>query len=62
MAIKESITKDIEAMEIGDTREYPAIKVTSIRSLAYTISFKLDRVYQTATDREKRIVTVTRTK
>ena len=60
MPKKQTLTSEFEQMKVGDKKDYPASRYTSIRSLASTISFMLDRKYSTSIDREKRIVTVTR--
>ncbi len=60
MPKKQTFTSEFEQMKVGDKKEYPASKYTSMRSLASTLSFMLNRKYSTSIDREKRIVTVTR--
>ena len=60
MPKKQTFTTEFEQMKVGDKKEYPASKYTSMRSLASTLSFMLNRKYSTSIDREKRIVTVTR--
>ena len=60
MPKKQTFTSELEQMKVGDKKEYPASKYTSMRSLASTLSFMLNRKYSTSIDREKRIVTVTR--
>ena len=60
MPKKQTFTSEFEQMKVGDKKEYPASKYTSMRSLASTLSFMLNRKYSTSIDREKRIVTVPR--
>lgn len=60
MAKKRTLTSELEAMKIGDIKEFPASLCFSVRSMASMLGFKLDRIYSTATDRERRIVSVTR--
>ena len=60
MAKKQTLTSEFERMEVGATKDYPASRYTSIRSMATTVSFMLNRKYSTCIDRERRIVTVTR--
>lgn len=47
-------------MQVGDVAEYSAEQSMSVRALASTLGFKHNRIYKTYTDREKRIITVTR--
>lgn len=61
MSNKTTLTSQLEAMQVGDIIEYPAGQSMSVRALASSLGFKLNRVYKTYTDREKRIITVTRT-
>ena len=60
MPKKQTFTSEFEQMKVGDTKDYPASRYTSVRSLASTMSFMLNRKYSTCIDRERRIVTVTR--
>lgn len=60
MAKKKTITSELEPMQIGDRKEFPAVLCTGIRSMASMLGFKWNRVYRTETDREKRVVVVTR--
>ena len=61
MEKKTSLKKELEQMNIGDTREYPIIRTMSIRSMASTVSLQLDRIYKTTTCRETKTITITRT-
>ncbi|MBQ3196555.1 MAG: hypothetical protein IJB63_00360 [Alistipes sp.] len=58
---KTTLTSQLESMRVGEVIEYPAEQSMSVRALASSLGFKLDRIYKTRTDREKRIITVTRT-
>ena len=60
MAKKHSLTNEFAAMKIGDKREYPAERCSTVYSMASMMGFRLDRKYQTETDRERRVITVTR--
>ena len=55
-----NISKQIEEMEIGDSLELPAIKMRSVRALAYSIGFMHGRRYTTHSDRERRVIIVNR--
>lgn len=58
---KKTVTSELEPMIIGEKKEFPAALSTTVRSMASMLGFKWDRVYKTETDREKRVVIVTRT-
>lgn len=60
MPKKQTFTSELAKMKVGECKEYPATRVTSVRSLACTLSFKLNRKYSTAIDKERRIISVTR--
>lgn len=60
MAKKKTITGELEPMQIGESKEFPASLCTTVRSMTSTLGFKWNRVYKTLTDREKRVVVVTR--
>lgn len=60
MSNKTTLTSQLESMQVGDVAEYSAEQSMSVRALASTLGFKLNRIYKTYTDREKRIITVTR--
>lgn len=60
MKKKQTFTSELEQMKVGERKEYPAIRCTSVRSMASTLSFMLNRKYSTCIDKERRIVTVTR--
>ncbi|UWG05567.1 MAG: hypothetical protein [Bacteriophage sp.] len=62
MAKKKTITSELEPMQVGEKKDFPAVMCTTVKSMASTLGFKWDRVYKCASDREKRIVTVTRIK
>lgn len=50
----------IMAMAVGDTREFPISKLKSVRTQASEIGAITDRRYTTKTDREARIISITR--
>lgn len=60
MAKKRTITGELEPMRIGESKEFPASLCTTVRSMTSTLGFKWNRVYKTLTDRERRVVVVTR--
>ena len=60
MPKKQTFTSELEQMKVGEAKEYPAARCTSVRSMASTMSFMLNRKYSTCIDKERRIVTVTR--
>ena len=49
-------------MEVGDHHDFPAEKTHSIRAMCAGFGFQWDKTFTTKIDREKRVVTVTRTK
>lgn len=61
MAKKKTITGELEPMKIGESKEFPASLCTTARSMASMLGFKWNRTYKTETDRERRVVIVTRT-
>lgn len=60
MAKKKTITGELEPMQIGERKEFPAALCTTARSMASMLGFKWNRTYKTETDRERRVVIVTR--
>ncbi len=60
MAKKKTVTSELEPMKVGESKEFPASLCTTVRSMASTLSFKWNRKYSTVTDRERRVVVVTR--
>ena len=60
MAKKKTITGELEPMKIGERKEFPASLCTTARSMASMLGFKWNRTYKTETDRERRVVIVTR--
>lgn len=60
MAKKRTVTSELEPMHIGDRKEFPAALCMSVRSMASMLGFKWNRTYKTETDRERRVVVVTR--
>lgn len=62
MKKKQTFTSELEQMKVGERKEYPAIRCTSVRSMASTLSFRFNRKYTTEIDKERRIVAVKRVK
>lgn len=60
MKDKEDVKGKIRAMEVGDVIEVAIEMVCSVRVYASELGLTLNRVYKTQTDRERRVVTVTR--
>ena len=60
MAKKKTITGELEPMKIGERKEFPASLCTTARSMASMLGFKWNRTYKTETDRERRVIVVTR--
>ena len=60
MKEKEDVKGMIRAMEVGEVIEVAIEKVCSVRVYASDLGLALNRVYKTNTDREKRVVSVTR--
>lgn len=58
---KKTITSELEPMQIGECKEFPAEQSMTVRSMASMLGFKWNRTYKTETDRERRVVIVTRT-
>ena len=61
MSRKNTISSILDSLNIGDSYDFPANKACNVRSMASMLGFQWDKVFTTATDREKRIITVTRT-
>lgn len=61
MAKKKTVTSELETMQVGESKEFPALLCTTARSMASMLGFKWNRVYKTETDRERRVVVVIRT-
>ena len=57
---KRTITSELEPMQVGDSKEFPAALCMTVKSMASMHGFKWDRVYKTQNDRERRVVVVTR--
>ncbi len=62
MARKRTLTSELESMNVGDTKEFPASLSVTMRSMASTLGFKWDRTYSTETDRERRVLIIKRTR
>lgn len=60
MAKKKTVTSELEPMRVGDRKEFPAALCMTVKSMASMLGFKWNRTYKTETDREKRVVVVTR--
>lgn len=60
MAKKRTVTNELEPMNIGDRKEFPAVQCNNVRSMASMLGFKWNRTYKTKTDRDRRVVVVTR--
>ena len=60
MTKKQTFTSELEQMEVGDRRIYPALRCTSVRAMASTLSFRFNRKYSTEIDKDKRVITVIR--
>ena len=50
----------LSQMEIGDKTEFPIIRMKSVRAQASELGAILNRRYSTQSDRENRIIIVTR--
>lgn len=60
MRRKNTFRYALSIMEIGESKEFPAESYGTVRATASNLGFELNRVYTTATDRARRIVSVTR--
>ena len=61
MAKKKTITGELRELEIGQFAEFPAEQSTSLRSISSMLGFSMNRIYKTESDRERRVIVVTRT-
>jgi hypothetical protein len=57
---QKSILGRLREMAVGDQIEFPAARLTSVKSMCSTFGFQWNRKYSTSTNREKRTFTVTR--
>lgn len=55
MPKKQTLTSEFEKMKVGDKKDYQASRYTSVRAMASTMSFMLDRKYSTCIDKERHI-------
>lgn len=55
-----TIVDTLQSMTVGESLDFPAEQSPTVRSTASTYGFKWNRTYTTKTNREQRIITVTR--
>lgn len=60
MKKKKTFTSELEPMKVGEKKEFPASLCMTARSMASMLGFKWNRSYKTETDRERRVVIITR--
>ena len=60
MPKKQTFTSELEQMQVGDKKVYPASRCTSVRSMASMLGFRYNRKYTTESDKKKRTITVIR--
>ena len=58
MPKKQTFTSELEQMQVGDKKVYPASRCTSV--MASTLSFRYNRKYTTESDKKQRTITVIR--
>lgn len=59
--LKKTIVDNLRNMARGESISFPAAKAGSIRSVAYSYGFQWDKTFKTSTNREDRMIIVTRT-
>lgn len=59
---EDTLTSELLSMDVGEKKEYPAMRINSLRSLASTLGFRFDRKYTTCIDKKKRAVCIKRLK
>lgn len=57
---KKTVTDELAPMQVNESKEFPAAQSMTVRSMASMLGFKWGRVYKTETNRERRVVVVTR--
>lgn len=62
MARKNSLAVAIREMKIGEIREYPLDRYSTVQSTASREGLVNSRVYTTESDRERRIISIKRLK
>lgn len=60
MEITEKIRPLLVKMEVGETKEFPIIRLKSVRTQASELGAMLGRWYTTKTDRKKGVICVLR--
>lgn len=60
MKEKKTISEELESMEVGDVKSFPAVKLYTVKVTASNKGFILGRVYRCRINRETRTVDVTR--
>lgn len=60
MAEKIKVLPTLQAMKVGDEVEFPISRLMTVQGSASKQSLVLDRKYSTRTDRERKVVIVTR--
>lgn len=60
MARKNSLTAAIRALEVGERKEFPIERMSTVQSSASREGLISGRVYTTESSREKRVVSVIR--
>lgn len=61
MARKSLIKVHLQRLSVGETHEFPAEISINVRSMASTLGFQWNKTFATAIDRERRVISVTRT-
>ena len=57
---KISMSKELDRMQVGETKSFPAKSLNSVKVMASNKGFMLDRKYRCNIDKENRVVNVTR--
>ena len=53
-------TEQFRQMEVGDTLSFPPEKLASVKPLVSSLGFMLGRLYKVRSDKERRVVEVSR--
>ncbi len=59
---KDTLTYKIQSMKVANMREFPAERITSIRTISGMMGFMMNMLYSTRINRKKRTITVMREK
>ena len=60
MNVKKTLSEEIELMEVGEIKSFPAASLNTVKVTASNKGFILDRKYRCRTNKENRTVDVIR--